>query len=174
MVESGLNLVSFLAIVLVVIGIIVVGVWVRSNRKAVEDLRQRITDAVYTNQPEDIRNLIDEAVEIGADWAESIDLDGQLRKLYGDFATKGQAKLYAAIDAASEFLETELRVRGYNIDIPQEYLKVAIQTFVFNNRDFYPTHKTLVVDTGVKPAPTVNETHAVAESKSAINENEVG
>lgn len=137
MTETLLQIIAFVVTVAVTFGVIAGVVFLRSKAREI-DIRTEI-ERIYLEQPEDIKQMIDEAVRVGADFAESIDLDGQLQQFLDDAKDKGEVKLYEAIDAAAIYLETQLALRGYEIDIPEEFLKVAIQTHVFNNRDRYPS-----------------------------------
>jgi len=169
MIESGLDLVGFLLIVAAIAAVVVASLWYRTNAKRIEAEAKRIAENFLASQSEEIRQLLNEAVRVGADFAESIDLDGQLTELFDGFRTNSEAKLYAAIDAASTYLEFQLEARGYDVDIPEELLKVAIQTFVFNSRDRYPTGGLVIVDDTVVRVPTVNEVYATkAEALPSI------
>lgn len=124
-------------VLIVVLGVVVVGLiaYIAKNRSTVD----AEVEAIVTELPDSIENIIRAAAKIGADFAESIDLDGQIKIYMQDYADKAEAKLALAVETAAMFIETELAARGLNINVPQELIIRYINGFVFQNRDVYTT-----------------------------------
>jgi C4-dicarboxylate transporter len=122
-------------IVIVVLGVVVAGLlnYIRTHRTSVD----ASVEAIVTEMPDSIENIVRTAAKVGADFAESIDADGKLESLMRDYTDKAAAKLDLATETAAMWIETELAARGFQIDIPEELIKRFINGFVFQNRDTY-------------------------------------
>lgn len=127
-------------LVMLVLGVIGGAVYIgRTRGKAVIESAVATVTAKYDALPQDYKDEINQAVKLGADFAEAIDLNGKIADFMKDFQTKGEAKLNAAVDTAAQMIELYAKERGYTIDVPEELIKRLIEAYVFNNKDQYPS-----------------------------------
>lgn len=121
----------------IIIGIVVVNIvyWLRKNRAVVD----AEVENFVVGLPDDVERVVRAAAKIGADFAESVDLDGKLLELMGGYSDKSEAKLNLAVETAVMWVEFQLKnVIGLDIDIPEELIKRYINGYVFQHRDEYP------------------------------------
>jgi hypothetical protein len=132
------NLINAAVIILIVgVGAFAVALYlfIKSRAKqGVTDIREAFP-TIYERLPLELQTIINEAIRIGADFAESIDADGQIQKYLMEFQDKAEAKLLLATDTAVKYIEMQLDARGYKIDIPEDLIKRLLQVYVFRNRE---------------------------------------
>lgn len=85
-------------------------------------------ERIKNEQPDVIRNLIDMAVMLGAEFAEKIDLSGMLEQY-------GRDKKELALNAAKEWLLQQ----GYDVDL--SLLDAALESILFQNPEKFPSSK---------------------------------
>lgn len=137
---DNLSASTFINLLIVgVIGLVVFGfgaLLVRSKTAAPE--------LVSALLPDEVELLIKQAVQYATLFVEQADVDGNLGQFFDEIKDKGQQKLELAIDVASERLEAYLDMffaeRGIDlhIDIPEAFIKDAIQKYVWENPQLFP------------------------------------
>ena len=91
--------------------------------------------------PEDIRRLLEGVAKFASEFVEKMDENGQLQPLLDDLKSKSETKLNLAIDIASKRLEDLFKENGFNLDINEEQIKQAIQKYVWDNPDIFPSSR---------------------------------
>lgn len=123
-----------------VVGLVVIGISVLLVRS-----KTAVPELIAAILPDEVEMLIKQAVQYATLFVEQADVDGNLSQFFDDIQDKGQQKLELAIDLASERVEAYLDMffaeRGIDIDIdiPEEFIKDAIQKYVWENPQLFPT-----------------------------------
>lgn len=139
-----------------VIGLVIFGIGALLVRS-----KTAVPQLIANILPDEVEMLIKQAVQYATLFVEQADVDGNLSQFFDDIQDKGQQKLELAIDLASERIEAYLDMffaeRGIDlhIDIPEEFIKDAIQKYVWENPQLFPTKE--------KDAPVQGTAEAVAE-----------
>lgn len=102
--------------------------------------RKEIPNIIAT-LPKDIKKIIEDAAKFASEYVELMDKNGQLTQYLNELKAKGQVKLDLAVDYAVEYIENLFIKNGLNVDIDQESIKKAIQKYVWENPEIFPSSK---------------------------------
>jgi hypothetical protein len=87
-----------------------------------------------------IQPMLEIAIKFAANQVEYLEKSGELAGFIDPYKDKGEEKLRLAVDLAVQYLEKYLLdTFGLTIDLPESLIKDAIQVYVWNNPDLFPS-----------------------------------
>lgn len=114
---------SFISVgILVLIGLIVR--WALVARKDVPRLIALL--------PSDVQKILNDAAKYASEFIEQMDIHGELK-------AKGEEKLNLAVDYAVQYIEGVFKSNGFEINIDENEIKKAIQKYVWENPQLFPS-----------------------------------
>lgn len=89
-----------------------------------------------------IQGVLELAIMFAANQVEYLEKTSQLSNFINPHKDKGEEKLNLAVDIATQKLEKYLMdILGLSVDLPEQFVKDAIQRYVWENPDLFPSMK---------------------------------
>lgn len=95
--------------------------------------------AIKTTGVAELDILVNSAIDFATKLVEGMDARDQLDKLLIELKGKSQVKLDMAVDLAVKYLEDMLKQSGIEYNIPEDTIKQAIQKYIWDNPDIFPS-----------------------------------